>query len=51
VVVVHDPKTDAIRRHTVFAGYVISVGSDHYCIESVESGKSSPGWVSFRQLK
>jgi hypothetical protein len=51
VVVVHDPKTDAIQRHTVFAGNVVSIGSDRYCVESVEPGKSSPGWVSFRRLK
>lgn len=51
VLVIHDPKTDEIQRETVFAGSVVSIGGDRYCVVSVELGKGSPGWVSLRQVK
>ncbi len=51
VLVIHDPKTDEIQRETVFAGQTVSIGSDRYCVVSVEPGKGAPGWVSLRALK
>jgi hypothetical protein len=51
VVVIHDPKTDEIRRETVFAGSVVSIGDSKYCIVSVERGKDAPGSIALRQVK
>jgi hypothetical protein len=51
VLVIHDPHTDAIRRETVFAGNIVSIGGDRYTVVSVELGKGSPGWISLRQVK
>jgi hypothetical protein len=51
VLVIHDPHTDEIRRETVFAGNIVSIGGDRYSVVSVELGKGEPGWISLRQVK
>lgn len=51
VLVIHDPHTDEIRRETVFAGNIVSIGDDRYSVVSVERGQGSPGWISLRQVK
>ena len=50
VLVIHDPRTDEIQRETVFAGNIVSIGGDRYCVVSVERGNGSPGWISLRQV-
>lgn len=39
-----------IRIEKVFAGSVISLGIDRYCVASVEEGKSTPGSITLRKL-
>jgi len=50
VLVIFDPATQQSRRETVATGSTVAIGADHYCVVSVEAGKSAPGWVSLRKL-
>jgi len=51
VLVISDRKTGESRREKVFAGSVVSIGGDRYCVVSVEEGETSPGWVTVRKLR
>jgi len=50
VLVIFDPATKQSRRETVMADSVVTIGSDRYCVLSLEEGKAQPGSISVRKL-
>lgn len=50
VLVVHDPATDAVVRATVFAGSVVDIGAERFCVVTVALGGDAPGSVSLVKL-
>jgi len=47
---IHDPETGTSIKEKVFAGSMVSIGVDRYCVVKVEQGTTSPGWVTVRKL-
>lgn len=47
---IFDPATDEKRSQKVFAGSILTVGTERYCVIKVEKGKSSPGSIALRKL-
>jgi hypothetical protein len=42
--------TEKLRYQNVFAGSIVSLGVDRYCIKSVEQGESAPGGIILQKL-
>jgi hypothetical protein len=47
---VFDPASRTARRQEVYAGSVLAVGADRYCVVEVEGGKSAPGSITLRRI-
>ena len=45
-----DPDTKREWHDTVFENDVVAIGSDRYCVASIEEGHDSPGWLTLRKL-
>jgi hypothetical protein len=48
--VISAPGSDDIRRETVYAGSIVSIGSDRYCVVAVDEGTSAPGSLTLEKL-
>lgn len=35
----------------VYAGSIVSLGADRYCVIDVEEGDSQPGWIVLRKIQ
>lgn len=49
-VTIRDVASQQTRVERVFAGSVLSLGADQYCVVRVEPGKSAPGAITLRKL-
>jgi hypothetical protein len=50
-VTIRDMSSQQSRVDKVFAGSVLTLGADRYCVVDVESGKSSPGAITLHKEK
>ena len=49
-VTIRDVASHETRVERVFAGSVLALGTDHYCVVRVEPGKSAPGAITLRKM-
>jgi hypothetical protein len=49
-VTIRDLTSQQSRVEKVFAGSVLSLGADDYCVVSVKPGKSAPGAITLRKM-
>jgi hypothetical protein len=46
-----DLASQQTRIEKVFAGSILSLGADRYCVAKVEAGKSAPGTITLRKTE
>ncbi|BAZ32087.1 hypothetical protein NIES4074_45890 [Cylindrospermum sp. NIES-4074] len=47
---IQDIASEQTRAEKVFAGSVLSLGADRYCVVNVEEGNSTPGMITLRKI-